>query len=214
MAHSLEGNPFRGMAEAFRQSVQLEWGWVLLIAGAVLILCAAFMKEETAKEGGMALGPQDAMRPALSVTVFLFTLLVAGLLFRSGDLQSTLGLSSAGTGAQKANASHEAYLKKIKVAQADIRLLKAAVNSFNLDVGRYPTTQEGLADLLSRPSNADGWNGPYLKKDLPVDPWGNSYVYITPVWMNGDLSHYAIDSYGADGQPGGSGENNDITALL
>jgi len=92
------------------------------------------------------------------------------------------------------------------MAQADIRLLKTAVNSFNLDVGRYPTAQEGLAALLSQPSNADGWDGPYLKRDFPKDPWGNSYIYIT----SGGMSHYEFESYGADGQPGGSGENADI----
>ena len=130
--------------------------------------------------------PQDATRPARIVTVFLFTLLVVGFLFCS--------------------VSHEAYLTKIKMAQADIRLLKTAVNSFNLDVGRYPTAQEGLAALLSQPSNADGWDGPYLKRDFPKDPWGNSYIYIT----SGGMSHYEFESYGADGQPGGSGENADI----
>lgn len=96
---------------------------------------------------------------------------------------------------------------EVTVAKAQIESFDKALDTFRLDVGRYPTTEEGLASLLNKPASADKWNGPYLKKDVPLDPWGHPYIYKTP----GTKGEYDIISYGRDGQPGGSGEDADIT---
>jgi general secretion pathway protein G len=95
-----------------------------------------------------------------------------------------------------------------KTAKAQIELFGTALDTFRLDVGRYPTSQEGLAALMQKPGGADRWDGPYLKKDLPPDPWGKPYIYKSP----GDHGAYDIISYGADGIAGGDGNNRDITS--
>jgi general secretion pathway protein G len=97
---------------------------------------------------------------------------------------------------------------KVKAAQAQIELLSTALDTFRLDVGRYPTTQEGLEALRTQPGGVERWDGPYLKKDVPVDPWGKPYVYKSP----GDHGPFDILSYGADGTAGGDGDNRDITS--
>ena len=86
------------------------------------------------------------------------------------------------------------------------RIRGAALDTFRLDVGRYPTSQEGLEALRQRPSGVARWDGPYLKKDVPRDPWGNLYIYRSP----GDIDPYELESYGADGIAGGSGDGADI----
>jgi general secretion pathway protein G len=93
-------------------------------------------------------------------------------------------------------------------AKGQIALLESAVDTYRLDVGRYPTTEQGLAALRERPDGVDKWDGPYLRKELPVDPWGNPYVYESPS-EHGD---YAITSYGADGVPGGEDMDMDIVS--
>ena len=97
---------------------------------------------------------------------------------------------------------------KVKAAKAQIELLSTALDTFRLDVGRYPTSQEGLDALRSQPGGVERWDGPYLKKDVPVDPWGKPYVYKSP----GDHGPFDILSYGADGAAGGDGDNRDITS--
>jgi len=98
---------------------------------------------------------------------------------------------------------------KLKAARAQIEMLGTSLDTFRLDVGRYPTSQEGLAALRQRPFGADRWDGPYLKKDVPGDPWGRPYYYRSP----GEGGHpYDLLSYGADGAPGGDGDNRDITS--
>jgi len=88
-------------------------------------------------------------------------------------------------------------------------MLGTSLDTFRLDVGRYPTSQEGLAALRQRPFGADRWDGPYLKKDVPGDPWGRPYYYRSP----GEGGHpYDLLSYGTDGAPGGDGDNCDITS--
>ena len=77
-----------------------------------------------------------------------------------------------------------------------------------LDVGRYPSSQEGLQSLQQSPGNAPGWEGPYLKKDVPRDPWGNPYQYKSP----GDHGEYDLASLGSDGAQGGDGEASDVTS--
>lgn len=95
---------------------------------------------------------------------------------------------------------------KPKIAQTDIKNLETALDLFYLDVGRYPSEEEGLKVLLLRPDNLPSWGGPYLKK-APKDPWGRDYTYKFP----GENSPYDLMSLGADGQPGGEGENTDVT---
>ena len=93
-------------------------------------------------------------------------------------------------------------------ARVQIELLGAALDQFKLDVGRYPSSQEGLQALQQSPGNAPGWEGPYLKKDVPRDPWGNPYQYRSP----GEHGEYDLSSFGSDGAPGGDGEASDVTS--
>jgi general secretion pathway protein G len=97
---------------------------------------------------------------------------------------------------------------KLKTARAQIELLGTALDTFRLDVGRYPTSDEGLQSLRQKPGAIDRWDGPYLKKELPLDPWSKPYLYKSP----GEHGPYDILSSGADGAPGGEGDNRDITS--
>ena len=97
---------------------------------------------------------------------------------------------------------------KQAAARAQIELLGAALDQYRLDVGAYPNSGQGL-DALQRNPNAPNWNGPYLKKAVPKDPWGNQYKYRCCPGQNGE---YDLWSEGADGAPGGEGENADITS--
>lgn len=97
---------------------------------------------------------------------------------------------------------------KIKAAKAQIELLGTALDTFRLDVGRYPSTEEGLESLRTKPGGLERWDGPYLKKDVPLDPWGKAYAYRSP----GEHGPFDIVSYGADGAPGGEGDNRDIAS--
>ncbi len=96
---------------------------------------------------------------------------------------------------------------KQKTAQAQIQMLATALDLYHLDVGRYPTDEEGLKSLYAKPESLPAWSGPYLDKAVPKDPWGRDYVYKCP----GEHGPYDLYSLGADGQPGGEGENADIT---
>lgn len=97
---------------------------------------------------------------------------------------------------------------KQKAAQAQIGLLGTALDTFRLDVGRYPITDEGLKAMIMQPLEVSNWNGPYLTKSVPKDPWGNNYIYKCP----GEYGDYDLISYGADGVPGGKDENTDIVS--
>jgi general secretion pathway protein G len=97
---------------------------------------------------------------------------------------------------------------EVKVTQAQINAFEKALDTYRLDVGRYPSTEQGLAVLVNRPQNEPKWNGPYLQKAVPVDPWGKPYQYKSP----GDHGEFDLWSFGKDGQPGGSGEAADITS--
>lgn len=96
---------------------------------------------------------------------------------------------------------------KTTVAAAQIEAFGKALDTFRLDVGRYPSGEEGLAVLTHQPSGLANWNGPYLRKDAPADPWGRAYTYASP----GNKRDFEITSYGRDGQLGGEGEDADIT---
>ncbi|MCC7199285.1 MAG: type II secretion system major pseudopilin GspG [Gammaproteobacteria bacterium] len=94
----------------------------------------------------------------------------------------------------------------VKVARAQIQALDQALDQFRLDLGRYPTTEEGLEALNTAPANAPDWSGPYLKKGIPADPWGRPYTYQSP----GTHAEADLSSLGKDGRPGGTGENADV----
>lgn len=95
---------------------------------------------------------------------------------------------------------------KQSAAHAQIQNFATALDSYYIDVGRYPTSQEGLQALRAKPEAVEKWNGPYLKKEIPGDPWSNAYIYRSP----GRSGGYEILSYGADGREGGEGENADV----
>jgi general secretion pathway protein G len=96
---------------------------------------------------------------------------------------------------------------KTAAAKTQVELFGQALDSFRLDTGRYPTTSEGLNALVANPG-IDGWDGPYLKKGVPNDPWNRPYQYSSP----GTHGDYDLFTYGLDGAPGGDGENKDITS--
>jgi len=98
---------------------------------------------------------------------------------------------------------------EVTVAKAQIEAFDKSLDTYRLDVGRYPSAEEGLGALMTAPPSAGAkWNGPYLKKGVPADPWGNAYQYRAP----GSKSEYEIVSLGKDGQPGGAGDNADISS--
>ncbi|MFP4533076.1 MAG: type II secretion system major pseudopilin GspG [Desulfobacterales bacterium] len=95
---------------------------------------------------------------------------------------------------------------KQKAAKSQISLFETALDTYRLDVGKFPSSDQGLEALRKKPNDADNWDGPYLPKEIPKDPWGNPYEYKCP----GENGDYDIISYGADGQPGGEGEDADV----
>jgi general secretion pathway protein G len=97
---------------------------------------------------------------------------------------------------------------RVKTAKAQIELLGSALDSFRLDIGRYPTTEEGLNALREKPEGQDKWDGPYLPKPVPKDPWGGDYHYKSP----GEHGDYDLYCYGADNAEGGEDNNKDIVS--
>jgi general secretion pathway protein G len=91
-------------------------------------------------------------------------------------------------------------------AREQIAQFESVLDLYRLDVGKYPSTADGLEALRTRPAGVENWDGPYLRKDVPPDPWGHPYVYRFP----GQHGDFDLISYGADGQEGGEGENSDI----
>jgi general secretion pathway protein G len=102
---------------------------------------------------------------------------------------------------------------KVSAARAQIELLALALDQYRLDNDFYPSTTQGLAALREKPAGdpeARNWRGPYLRKAIPLDPWGRPYSYKSPGQVNADS--YDLLSLGRDGQPGGSGEDADVTS--
>ena len=93
-----------------------------------------------------------------------------------------------------------------KAAKAQIALFETALDTYRLDTSKYPTTEQGLQALRNKPDGVERWDGPYLPKDVPLDPWGHAYEYRSP----GEHGEYDIISLGADGTAGGEGENEDV----
>jgi len=96
---------------------------------------------------------------------------------------------------------------EVKTARAQIVGLEKALQQYRLDMGRYPSTEQGLQALQSRPANAAKWDGPYLDKSVPADPWSRPYSYVCP----GEHGEFDLSSSGRDGRPGGDGLDADIT---
>jgi general secretion pathway protein G len=95
---------------------------------------------------------------------------------------------------------------EVKAAKAQIDALEKSLDQYRLDTGHYPTQEQGLAALIKKPANEPRWEGPYLKKDLPMDPWGRSYTYKIP----GEKGEFDLVSLGKDGVAGGAGEAADL----
>ncbi|HMX17179.1 MAG TPA: type II secretion system major pseudopilin GspG [Rhodocyclaceae bacterium] len=94
-----------------------------------------------------------------------------------------------------------------KTAKAQIEAFGRALDVYRLDTGRYPTTEQGLNALVVKPADEAKWRGPYLQKQVPLDPWGKAYVYRAP----GQGGDFDLLSYGKDGQPGGEDDNADVS---
>ena len=97
---------------------------------------------------------------------------------------------------------------KTKTAAIQIKDLEQALEMYKLDVGRFPSSEQGLVALVDKPGSAPGWNGPYLKSDVPLDPWNREYHYKYP----GEHGELDIYSYGQDGDNGGDGEDADVSS--
>jgi general secretion pathway protein G len=100
---------------------------------------------------------------------------------------------------------------KVKAARTQIEMLGSALDTYRLDLNRYPSTEQGLAMLWEKPTDAvyaEKWRGPYLKKKVEKDPWGNPYSYKSPA----EKGEYELSSLGADGKEGGTGDNSDINS--
>ena len=96
---------------------------------------------------------------------------------------------------------------EVKTARAQIDAFEKALDQYRLDIGRYPSTEQGLNSLVVRPENEPKWSGPYLRKAVPDDPWGNKYMYRSP----GEHGEFDLFSYGTDGKLGGDDEAGDVT---
>ena len=96
---------------------------------------------------------------------------------------------------------------EVATAKAQIDALEKALDQYRLDIGRYPSNELGLKALVEKPASEPKWNGPYLKKAVPLDPWGKAYLYKVP----GEKWEFDLVSLGRDGQPGGTGEDSDIS---
>lgn len=96
---------------------------------------------------------------------------------------------------------------EVGVAKAQLDSLTKAISQYRLDTGHFPPNEAGLRALVKAPANERRWNGPYLQRELPLDPWGNPYQYRAP-GRNGDFDLYSL---GKDGKPGGTGDDADVS---
>jgi len=93
-----------------------------------------------------------------------------------------------------------------KLARAQIDALEKALDQYRADTGHYPSSEQGLVALMKRPGNEPKWAGPYMKREVPADPWGRPYLYRNP----GEHGEVDLSSLGSDGRPGGSGDASDV----
>jgi general secretion pathway protein G len=96
---------------------------------------------------------------------------------------------------------------QVKAVKAQVDGLSKALEQYRIDVGHLPTNEQGMAALQTQPTGEQNWAGPYLQKEVPLDPWGNPYNYVVPGTHNND---YDLWSWGRDGKQGGTGEDADI----
>jgi len=143
------------------------------------------------------MGPKEARRPS-AVTARGFTLI---------ELLVVVVIIGLLAGIVAPRYFGQVGKSEVNVARAQIDALEKALDQYRLDIGRYPNTELGLKALVERPAAEPKWSGPYLRKDVPLDPWGKPYVYKVP----GEKGEFDLLSYGKDGQPGGTGENADLT---
>lgn len=102
---------------------------------------------------------------------------------------------------------------KAEAAKSQIEIFALALDSYRLDNDTYPTTEQGLQALRALPTTGEpprNWRGPYLRKEVPLDPWGRAYVYVAPGQVN--PTAYDLYTLGRDGKPGGEGEDADFTS--
>ncbi|MCE4537067.1 type II secretion system major pseudopilin GspG [Pelomonas sp. P7] len=97
---------------------------------------------------------------------------------------------------------------EVKATKAQIDALQKSLDQYRLDVGHYPSTEQGLSALVIKPADEAKWAGPYLSKAVPQDPWGHDYQYRSP----GEHGEYDLLSFGRDGRPGGEGEDADLVS--
>ena len=148
-----------------------------------------------------------------ALTIMNTLIIAACLIFLCTYKPKVLLLGAAGQEQlqkkQKMNSSKDSYEHKVKTrtAKTQIRMLEDALVAYKLDMGEYPSTEDGLDALMKAPAKGEKWKGPYLKSPVPKDPWGNYYIYVNP-GIQGD---FELKSYGADGESGGFGTDADIT---
>jgi len=133
-------------------------------------------------------GPRNARARGFTLIELLVVMVIIGL------LAALVGPRFIG----------QAEKQKVNAAKAQMRNLATALDLFRMEVGRYPTAQEGLEALRHKPGGLERWNGPYLNREVPKDPWGRDYVYASE---NGS---FELVSHGADGISGGEGDDQDI----
>ena len=97
---------------------------------------------------------------------------------------------------------------EVKIAKAQLDALQKALDQYRIDTGHYPSADQGMASLNSKPADEPKWAGPYMGKAVPKDPWGRDYLYRIP----GEHGEYDLSSLGRDGRVGGEGEDGDITS--
>src|SRR5690242_12833244 len=149
------------------------------------------------RNGGRGLGARGHRRRGFTLIELLVVIVVLGVL---ATLVAPNVFRHVGTA-------------KEATARAQIEMLGAALDAYRLDTGRYPTTEQGLAALWQQPSAEPrpmNWHGPYLRKPVPPDPWGTAYVYRAPGTES--RTGYDLLSVGADGKPGGVGEDADLVS--
>jgi general secretion pathway protein G len=169
----------------------------LVFKGFEIFQIALTSSREQSRKAGIVIG----------VLAIVISIVAAfGFAFWTDKQAASLGSFAQGTPPPRAVANSKV---KITVAKAQIAAFQTALGAYKLDTGSFPMTDQGLQALRTQPAGVINWNGPYLPSDIPMDPWNHPYIYKYP-GEHGDEPD--ILSYGADGQPGGEGENADIVS--